>query len=493
MIDPGSRTRSYGVLVAVVAALFLTGLAIPFVFGDPVPTTTNGLAAGGRSSSATSGSEGPAAVDGGAGDDAALDGSGDNPSTGGPGGGPRGGTAAGASGAASGSPYDTSATAAKGPPVRVGFTLVDLGAARDAGFILNFPGPAVQQGWWQAAIDEVNKGGGLNGRPIAPVYRNVNVLNANDAQQTCLQLTEDDKVFAVVGVLYFAVADECVVNGHKTPLSTIGPNDDDTFASGLLATLMPKTSRVIANFGGDLKRQNLLAGKSVGILTDSGSDPRGRAVKQLEGLVKSAGPKDVRTATLGADLTTAAAQTSVVVSNWRNAGVDSVLFIVNPQYAIAFVQNADRQFWKPKYYVSDFASIGNSDIATAGMSEGFDGALSITSTRVNRPPNDALNRCVDILRRNGHPIEDPAQAPAAGQQCDMLNVFVAGARAAGPTLTHATYSQGVQRAGSIPASRVGDGAFGPGKFDLADQVTSVRWHYDCGCYRPEGDFRPGAG
>lgn len=492
MIDPGSRTRSYAALVAVVTALFMTGLAIPFVFGDPVPTTAGGLTAGGRSSSAASGAAGAAGADGEAGATSELGGSGANSASGATGSGPAVGSAAGGSGSGS-TATGGSTPAAKGPPVRVGFTLVDLGAARDAGFVLNFPGPAVQQGWWQAAIDEVNKGGGLNGRPIAPVYRNVNVLNANDAQQTCLQLTEDDKVFAVVGVLYFAVADECVVNGHKTPLSTIGPNDDDTFASGLLATLMPKTSRVIANFGGDLKRQNLLAGKSVGILTDSGSDPRGRAVKQLEGLVKSGNPKEVRTATLGADLTSAAAQTSVVVSNWRNAGVDTVLFIVNPQYAIAFVQNADRQFWKPKYFVSDFASIGNSDIATAGMSEGFDGALSITSTRVNRPPNDALNRCVDILRRNGHPVEDPVQAPAAGQQCDMLNVFVAGARAAGSTLTHATYSQGVQRAGSIPASRVGDGAFGPNKFDLADQVTSVRWYYDCGCYRPEGDFRPGAG
>jgi ABC-type branched-subunit amino acid transport system substrate-binding protein len=491
VIDPGSRTRSYAALVAVVTALFLTGLAIPFVFGDPVPSTTSTVRAGTGSSSSPSATE-EAAAQAPPGDTSQPGGSSANPSSGKAGGGAVGGsTASGTSGG--GAAGSASATAAKGPPVRIGFTLVDLGAARDAGFVLNFPGPAVQQGWWQAAIDEVNKGGGLNGRPIAPVYRNVNVLNADDAQQTCLQLTEDDKVFAVVGVLYFAVADECVVNGHKTPLSTIGPNDDDTFASGLLATLMPKTSRVIANFGGDLKRQNLLAGKSVGILTDSGSDPRGRAIKQLEGLVKSAGPKDVRTATLGADLTTAAAQTSVVVSNWRNSGVDTVLFIVNPQYAIAFVQNADRQFWKPKYDVSDFASIGNSDIATAGMSEGFDGALSITSTRVNRPPNDALNRCVDILRRNGHPVTDPVQAPAAGQQCDMLNVFVAGARAAGPTLTHATYSQGVQRAGSIPASRVGDGAFGPNKFDLADQVTSVRWHYDCGCYRPEGDFRPGAG
>jgi ABC-type branched-subunit amino acid transport system substrate-binding protein len=486
VIDPGSRGRSYATLVAVVAALFVAGIAVPFVFGDPVPTATGSLRAGGASAAQDGDSDFSTAEGGSAGRDAAGGGSGSGGTTGAAG--ASGSAAAGTSGGTSGG----GGTPAAGPPVRIGFTLVDLGAARDAGFVLNFPSPATQQGWWQAAIDEVNKTGGLNGRPIQPLYRNVNVLNASDAQRTCVALTEDDKVFAVVGVLYFAVADECVVNGHKTPLSTIGPNDDDTFASGLLATLMPKTSRVIANFGGDLKRQNLLAGKSVGILTDAGSDPRGRAVKQLEGLVKGANPKDVRTATLGSDLTSAAAQTSVLVSNWRNAGVDTVLFIVNPQYAIAFVQNADRQFWQPQYYASDFASIGNSDIATAGMSEGFDGALSITSTQVNRPPSEALNRCVEVLRRNGHPVEDPAAAPAAGQQCDMLNVFVAGARAAGPMLTHATYSQGIQRAGRISVSRVGGGAFGPGKFDLADLVTSVRWEYDCGCWRPEGDFRPGA-
>lgn len=466
-------------LVAVVAALFVAGLSVPFVFGDPVPTTVRSF---GTSDSRGGGTA--AALDTGASAEAEVDGN--SPATA-PLSPRRGGTARPTSGAATAG----SAAATTGPPVKVGFALVDLGAARDAGFVLSFPSPDVQRGWWQAAVDEVNKTGGLNGRPIQPAYRNVNVLNSDDAVRSCVGFTEDDKVFAVVGVLYFAAADECVVNGHQTPLSTIGPNDDDTYASGLLATLMPRTSRGIANFAGELRRQNLLAGKSVGILGDAGSDPRGRAMKQLEGLVRGAGVKDLRTSTLGADLTSAAAQTSIVVSNWRNAGVDTVLFIVNPQYAIAFVQNADRQFWEPDYFASDFASIGNSDIATAGMGQGFDGALSITSTTVNRPPNPALNDCLEVLRRNGHPVTDPAHAGAAGQQCDMLNVFVAGARAAGPTLTKATYSQGIQKAGSVPAWRVGGGAFGPRKFDLADLVTTVRWFYDCGCWRPEGDFRPG--
>src|SRR5688500_16982834 len=122
--------------------------------------------------------------------------------------------------------------------------------------------------------------------------------------------------------------------------------------------------------------------------------------------------------------------------------------------------------------------MGNNDVATVGMSEGYDGALAVTTTSVGREPNDALATCLDALARNGHGVEDPEQAGLAGQQCDMLNAFVVGARTAGPNLTRDTFAQGIQGGGSFPTWRVGGGSYGPGKFDLADLVTTVRWHYD---------------
>jgi hypothetical protein len=326
---------------------------------------------------------------------------------------------------------------------------------------------------------------------IEPVYQGVNVLDASQAQAACVAMTEDQQVFAVVGVLYFPVADECVVNGHDTPLSTIGPNDDSSYASNRLVTLMPRQSRVIAQFGGDLNGQGLLAGRTVGILGDAGSDPRGTAMAQMAELVRAGDPAAVRTATLGTDLASAAAQTSLVVNNWRSNGVDTVVLIVNPNYALAFVQNADRQFWRPQYFASDFASMGNNDVSTLGMSEGYDGALAVTTTTAGRDATPALHACIDILDRQGYPLADPIQAGLAGQQCDMFNAFVAGARGAGPVLTRDSFAQGIQAAGSVPMWRIGGGSYGPGKFDLADLVGTVRWHFDCSCYLAEGDFRPG--
>ena len=499
-----SRLSSYGVLAVVVVGLFLAGLAIPFVVGDPVPTgglqTSASLPGGVPGASGGSGQ--PVATT--LGSAPATGGSAASPTGGGVAGGATapstgsgggdvapGATAPGGGPAPAGGPLTASDRGVTEATIRVGFTVVDLGPARQAGEAINFASPETQQGWWQAAVDEVNNAGGINGRQIEPVYQSVNVLDSAQAQAACVALTEDEQVFAVVGVLYFPVADECVVNGHDTPLSTIGPNDDATYASGRLVTLMPRTSRVIAQFGGDLNAQGMLVGRNVGILGDAGSDPRGDAMRQLEELVQAGNPASVRTATLGTDLASAAAQTGLVVNNWRSAGVDTVIFIVNPSYGLAFVQNADRQFWKPAYLASDFANMGNNDVATVGMSEGYDGALAITTTSVGRDPNAALNACLDVLARNGHPVEDPEQSGLAGQQCDMFNAFLAGARQAGADLTRDTFAQGIQSAGSVDMWRVGGGAWGPGKFDLADLVTTVRWSYDCGCYEPQTEFRQG--
>ena len=504
-LAPPGRVSTYATLTAVVVVLLLAGLAVPFVLGDAVPSggaLQTGAALPGTSPSAggegatpvggaTAGTPGaPGAAGGAARTDQPPGAAGGTTASTVAGGGPAPGTP-GEGPAEAGGPLTASDRGVTETTVRIGFTIVDLGPARQAGEAINFASPETQQGWWQAAVDEVNNSGGINGRQIEPVYQSVNVLNSAEAQAACVRLTEDEQVFGVVGVLYFPIADECVVTQYDTPLSTIGPNDDATYASGRLVALMPRTSRVIAQFGGDLNAQGMLTGRNVGILGDAGSDPRGDAMRQLEELVRAGNPASVRTATLGTDLASAAAQTGLVVNNWRSAGVDTVMFIVNPSYGLAFVQNADRQFWKPQYLASDFANMGNNDVATVGMSEGYDGALAITTTSVGRDPDGALNACLDVLARNGAPVEDPEQAGLAGQQCDMLNAFLAGARGAGTNLTRDTFAQGIQAAGSVDVWRIGSGAFGPGKFDLADAVTTVRWSYDCGCYEPQGEFRPG--
>ena len=97
--------------------------------------------------------------------------------------------------------------------IKLGITYVDLAAIRN---VVN-----IDQGDYQkafnAVINNVNANGGVNGRKIVPVYAAVNPLGTAPAAAACTKLTEDDKVFAVVG--FFQQPDTvCYVKTHDTPI-----------------------------------------------------------------------------------------------------------------------------------------------------------------------------------------------------------------------------------------------------------------------------------
>src|SRR3954463_6172180 len=52
---------------------------------------------------------------------------------------------------------------------------------------------------FSAVINDLNKKGGVDGRKVVPVYEKVNPLGTAPAQEVCVKLTEDEKVFAAVG------------------------------------------------------------------------------------------------------------------------------------------------------------------------------------------------------------------------------------------------------------------------------------------------------
>ncbi|MGR7000937.1 ABC transporter substrate-binding protein [Yinghuangia aomiensis] len=52
---------------------------------------------------------------------------------------------------------------------------------------------------YNALIAQINNAGGINGRKIVPVYGAVDMASPAAAQQVCARLTQDEKVFAVIG------------------------------------------------------------------------------------------------------------------------------------------------------------------------------------------------------------------------------------------------------------------------------------------------------
>jgi hypothetical protein len=69
-----------------------------------------------------------------------------------------------------------------------------------------------------------------------------------------------------------------------------------------------------------------------------------------------------------------------------------------------------------------------------------------------------------------------------------MQIFVAAARAAGPTLDQSSFIAGIQRLGYIDTAAWGGGSFGPGKLDLNDRTRILRFQADCKCWKPTGQF-----
>ena len=97
--------------------------------------------------------------------------------------------------------------------IKLGVTYVDFAPIKDIVDISH----GDYEKTYNAVIDDLNKKGGVNGRKIVPVFGKVNPLGTAPAQEVCLKLTEDQKVFAAVG-FFILDAQQCYVAQHDTPV-----------------------------------------------------------------------------------------------------------------------------------------------------------------------------------------------------------------------------------------------------------------------------------
>ena len=100
------------------------------------------------------------------------------------------------------------AAARDAAPVKIGFTLFDVGGASKLGFPIGAD-PAQERQAWQAMVDYVNTTGGINGRQVQPVWSTYDLTNEDSQQASCLALTQDAHVFAVLGGYNYPSADVC--------------------------------------------------------------------------------------------------------------------------------------------------------------------------------------------------------------------------------------------------------------------------------------------
>ena len=233
--------------------------------------------------------------------------------------------------AASNYPVSTaSAPGITATSIKLGIGLVDFNCVRQFTDTIR----ENQDKIYSVFVNDINKKGGIDGRQIKPVFHLFCPVNGNAAQQLCTQFTEDDHVFAVMGNLYdpTGAAQTCVAKAHNTPLLTFELSDAIIAKSpgGMVIFAGNSPERVAGVLLELVKQQKLLAGKTVGVLAESGST---NTVKEsIEPGIKAMADQGVKlgsTAIISVgtntDTTAAQAQLDSAIERWKTEGVNAIV------------------------------------------------------------------------------------------------------------------------------------------------------------------------
>jgi hypothetical protein len=333
-----------------------------------------------------------------------------------------------------------------------------------------------QQKTAQIFVDYINKNGGVDGREIDPIYKTyppVPGLTPNPTQ-LCTAWTEDDDVFAVLGVLIDMAAQGegilCITRDHNR--IHIGHELEqpwiDESPGGLLLTPDTTKEAAAANFVPLVVQSGKLKGKTVGFLTDQGS------AKRLDDLVipamKKAKVKTGSTAELsitGTDTAQAQAQLDAFIEKWKDEGVNAIYMAGLTASAKQFVEKI-KDAMPNVLLLADSSSTAQQaqDEVKAGKSpnpyEGMLGIIGETSSEQWDNPSPQLQQCIDIYEKaTGEKLKGPDEAEvnskgktvqtyiAVQDFCGELMMFKTIAEKVGPNLTIKNWQKAVDKFGKI--------------------------------------------
>jgi len=494
-----SSRQTYGLVVTVVVAILVTGLLIPFVFGDPASTI---IASGGPGLPGT-----PAGSSGGEIPSATTAPGGATPATSPQGGPATTGTAAasptntppGGPGPANGGPLTASDVGVTESTITVGVVLLDLDAVAPLGLGLDNFSVETQRDVFQAYIDDINARGGINGRQVVAAYVRNDPLDAGAARARCVELAQDHEVFAVLGFITDEVS--CLVQEQRRPSLgyTNYPRAAYEQSGQFLVTGQPSSERVAANWAGALEDLGALQGHTIGIVAHD--DPEdGSAADSLQSTLEQLGHEVTYRSRLSMNADTAVSQIPIEVQRMRQAGVDLVLLPTNFYTARTWVENAASQGWTPEYSVSEIGQL-TSDALVENMPEAFDGSIAIVnatgglgqrSVRAGEPERPENRTCRELYNSasDGHDFEYGEENPI-GSACPIVQIFERAAVAAGPNLTRDGFVAAIQSLGAFALPTFPGGHFAPGKTDYNDTIQPIRWTASCRCYDVAGPLMPG--
>ena len=353
-------------------------------------------------------------------------------------------------------------------------------------------------------VNQINANGGIHGRKINPIIVPFDINNEAEMRADCKDWTEGSPpAFAVLDGLGDWIGDNelCITQEGKTPFigewSTV--TNWTTEGSPYLWWLGPDQAVVLKTLVSWGRGAGLLGhGRKVGIVAgDRASDQIALKDYLLPDFKRLGLPAPV-VETLPANLDDAATTDSaapLVVERLKLAGVTSVIPLIPFNAFFPYLQAETQQEYFPRLLLSDYEySIeGALGLLPQPYGKALDGQLGITvedlggiddARPVSQGGYNAQTRSCYVTwkQHNTYPSPPAQSSPYIEEQgpivrwCEVIRLFAAAARRAGPHLNRRTFVEAMAKIRSFPGTISPVLSFGPEKFDGPTEYRVVRLH-----------------
>jgi ABC-type branched-subunit amino acid transport system substrate-binding protein len=391
-----------------------------------------------------------------------------------------------------------SATGVTADAIKIGFTYPDLAALAATGLIKADDGPYDKM--MQALVDDVNTNGGVDGRKLVLAAQGFSVTDPVKSLATCSKMTEDDKVFAVLGVFSDSAAALCVVQQHATTL--VGgyglPYDDALLAKARApwANWYAKTERSVPALVQALDKNGLLEGKTIALYGYGATGPA--LINIAKQALQTAGKSVAATSVINVPLTDTQAynaQEKIIGQQFKDAHVDAVFVLGGAPPGTNF----DAIGFYPEMFLPSVENVG-----AAAYTNPLAKFPRIVATSPSGDPNaafdtPAMQHCRQVWKqRTGQEIVNGAKTGSTTDMtwvgmeyaCSALQIFIAAAKAAGPSLTNVTWLHGLESIGKIAIPNAPIASFGPNKADANDNFQLEQFNRAWTPGSPVAEFIP---
>lgn len=287
--------------------------------------------------------------------------------------------------------------------IKVGVTYVDLQAIGDIASLDHGDYGAA----YQALFDDINASGGINGRMIDPVIVPVNPVGTGPAESACVQLTQDEEAFVVMG---FFQGDGvlCPLETHQTMVigGAMTPERLERVAAPWFS----------AESGTDLQAEIVRAFADAGEFDGTlgvfaGPGEEAQMNDTVLPLLDELGVEVTESAVVDApqeDTTAVLTATGIIAERFESSGVDQVLVIGTA--GLAFAGGIESTDYRPQLLFTD----PNSVLAYANDAGGrdlsvLDGAVAgnLYGGAQNIFDLPAMQDCIAVLEDAGVEVPEP--------------------------------------------------------------------------------------